>query len=139
MLDAEIFLGKGAVQQPRHHEGGRRACEVEAVEEKALAIHAPHRSIRHDEGNEEGVDGEACRTRHHGRHQNGEQALAPVGQGAGGHDGGDGAGHAAHEAHCAASAQPQPAQVPVPHVPETRHRAAVLEEGREAEEDHDLG
>ena len=52
-------LGEVAVEEPGHDEGGRRAGEVQPVQEKALSVEPEDSAVGNDKRDEEGVNREA--------------------------------------------------------------------------------
>src|SRR5690606_12254352 len=95
--------------------------------------------VAEKDADKQDVDRQPGGAGHEGRDEDGGESLAPVGDGAGGHDAGQGAGVGGEEGDEGVAGEAQGPQQAVHDERGTREVAGVLEKGDEEEEQADLG
>ena len=95
--------------------------------------------MRDHQGNDDQVNGQAGRTGHKGRNQNGDEPFFPAVDIARGHHGRDGTGRSRHERHHAFAAQPEGTHQPIHQKDHPAHIARLFEDGDEEKQEGDLG
>jgi hypothetical protein len=95
-------------------------------------------ALRNEGGDQQRIDGKSCRAGHQRRDHDGDEAIAPVGDGARCHDAGNGAGKAGQQWNEGAAGQADAAHGAVKQEGRARQIAGIFKRENEEEEDQDL-
>ena len=132
-----------AACHPFEHPGGDRrrqdAGQIQRKQREPLQVeHAPHRLVGDDGRDDQCIDGQTGRAGEHRRNGNGDQPLARILDGAGGHDGRHGAGKAGEQRDEGPSREAGARQQVVEQKGRSRQVARVFEQQDEGKENGDL-